>query len=199
MVSADVEKMYRQILITPEQRLFQHIVWREHSSLPLETFELNTVTYGMASDLATRTLRQVGIEARHDLPTASRVIEKDFYVSDLLTGAETTTEAQQIKRDMEKILLKAGFILRKWASNETAILQENSEAMVSIALNAETDLRTLGLLWAPASDTLKFPANTSSTRRVTKRTILSQLARIFNPLGLIASVIITAKLLIQAL
>ena len=64
MINADIEKMYRQILIAPEQRLFQRIIWREHPSLPLETFELNTVTYGMAAALylVTRILKQVGIE-----------------------------------------------------------------------------------------------------------------------------------------
>ena len=66
MLSADIEKMYRQILIAPEQRAFQRILWREDPSHPLEAFELNTVTYGTAaaSYLATRILRQVGLEAR---------------------------------------------------------------------------------------------------------------------------------------
>ena len=83
---------------------------------------------------------------------------------------------------------EAGFILRKWAS-------ESSEASVSIALDAETDSRTLGLLWNPACDTLKFRANTSNTRRLMKWTILSQFAKIFDPLGLVAPVVVTAKLL----
>ena len=51
--------MYKQILVVPEQSAFQRILWREHPSLPLETFELNTVTYEVAAAayLATRTLR----------------------------------------------------------------------------------------------------------------------------------------------
>ena len=73
------------------------------------------MTYGTAaaSYLATRTLRQVGLEARDSFPIASRVITGDFYMDDLLTGAETTTEARQIKRKVETILCEAGFILRK--------------------------------------------------------------------------------------
>lgn len=82
---------------------------------------------------------------------------------------------------------------------ETTTLQENSETTVLITLDAETDSKTLGLLWNPTLDTLKFHANTPNTRRVTKWTILSQLARIFDLLGLVAPVIVTAKLLMQAM
>ena len=80
VLSADIEKMYRQVLIAPKQRAFQRILWREDPSHPLEAFELNTVTYGTAaaSYLATRTLRQVGLEARDSFLIASRVITGDF-------------------------------------------------------------------------------------------------------------------------
>ena len=201
VLSADIEKMYRQVLIAPEQRAFQRILWREDPSHPLEAFELNTVTYGTAaaSYLATRTLRQVGLEARDSFPIASRVITGDFYVDDLLTGAETTAEARQIKRDVETILCEAGFILRKWASNEATTLQEGSRTTVSITPEAEKDPNTLGLSWSPSVDVLRFPVNVPTTRRVTKRTILSQLAKIFDPLGLVAPITIIAKVLMQTL
>lgn len=39
--------------------------------------------------LATRTLKQVDIETRYSFPSANCVIESDFYVDDLLIGAET--------------------------------------------------------------------------------------------------------------
>lgn len=165
VISADIEKIYKQILIAPEQRLFQRIVWREHSSLPLETFELNT--YDIATTLYLSHTKQVDIEARHGFSTASRVIKSDFYVDGLLTDAEIPTEA---RRNVEKILLKVEVILRKWASNETTTLQENSEATAPIAPDANL---TVELLWNLAFDILKFHANTPNMRRVTKRTILS--------------------------
>lgn len=37
----DIAKMYRQILITPEQRVLQFILWRDEAT--------NTVTYGLSS------------------------------------------------------------------------------------------------------------------------------------------------------
>ena len=43
VVSADIEKMYRQILVRPENWRFQRILWRSSSNTPLHTYQLNTV------------------------------------------------------------------------------------------------------------------------------------------------------------
>jgi hypothetical protein len=44
VITADISKMYRQILIAPEDRKYQRIVWRDNLNNPITTFELNTVT-----------------------------------------------------------------------------------------------------------------------------------------------------------
>lgn len=48
VASADIEKMYRQVLIEPSQRPLQNIIWRSDPKDPLQRYELNTVTYGTA-------------------------------------------------------------------------------------------------------------------------------------------------------
>lgn len=42
--TGDICKMYRQILIRPEDRPFQHILWRETPDAPIQEFEILTVT-----------------------------------------------------------------------------------------------------------------------------------------------------------
>lgn len=42
----DIEKMYRQVLVTDRDRALQRILWRTDSSGPMSHYELNTVTYG---------------------------------------------------------------------------------------------------------------------------------------------------------
>ncbi|XP_049293464.1 uncharacterized protein LOC125769073 [Anopheles funestus] len=57
-ITADVEKMYRQILHDPLDKNFLRILYRDNPREAIDTFELQTVTYGTASALflATRTL-----------------------------------------------------------------------------------------------------------------------------------------------
>ncbi|GFX58865.1 DUF1758 domain-containing protein [Trichonephila clavipes] len=59
--SADIAKMYRQILISKDDACFQQIFWRKSPEEPLVIFKLNTVTYGTscAPFLAIRTLKQL--------------------------------------------------------------------------------------------------------------------------------------------
>ncbi|XP_046143095.1 uncharacterized protein LOC123988133 [Osmia bicornis bicornis] len=123
----------------------------------------------------------------------------DFYVDDLLTGAETPSEIRQLKNELSKILGQSGFPLRKWATNCQFILEEDSNLEVNKELAAEKDPKTLGLIWATKADTLQWSVSQSDTKRVTKRIILSEIARIFDPLGLVGPVIIQAKILMQRL
>lgn len=61
VLCADVANMFRQILVSPEDRRYQCILWRDSSEDPIQVYELNTVTYGMASSpyLANRVMRQL--------------------------------------------------------------------------------------------------------------------------------------------
>lgn len=56
VITADIEKMYRQVLIHEEDRRYQRILWREDGRI--KTYQLNTLTFGVSSSpfLAIRTI-----------------------------------------------------------------------------------------------------------------------------------------------
>ncbi|XP_043264280.1 uncharacterized protein LOC122404410 [Colletes gigas] len=200
VLSADVEKMYRQVLVRPEDRKYQRILWRPCVDGPINTYELNTVTYGTSSApfLATRVLHQIGLECANQSPLASRAIIHDFYVDDLLTGCETAKETQALKEQLTQVLGQAGLQLRKWASNKPEILRNRSTTEKEIK-SPERDPKTLGLIWLSGPDELRFSVREPILNRITKRTILSEIAQVFDPLGLIGPVITKAKILMQSL
>ncbi|GFU97303.1 uncharacterized protein TNCV_3889181 [Trichonephila clavipes] len=76
-----------------------------------------------------------------------------------------------------------------------------SDGDVSLTIPDET--KALGLLWRPQKDTLAFSvssiADVSGSSIITKRSVLSATARIFDPLGLILPVVTKAKLVMQEL
>ncbi|XP_062714097.1 uncharacterized protein LOC134290889 [Aedes albopictus] len=61
VVSAYIEKMYRQVLVSEQDQPLTRIVWRDHPDLPLKIYQLLTVTYGTscAPFLAVRTLQKL--------------------------------------------------------------------------------------------------------------------------------------------
>lgn len=60
-LTADIEKMYRQIKIAEEDQPYHKIVWRFSKDEPIQEFQLTTLTYGTApaAYLAIRTLHQL--------------------------------------------------------------------------------------------------------------------------------------------
>jgi len=47
-LTADISKMYRQVNVAEDDRYFQLILWREKDADQLQTYRLNTVSYGTA-------------------------------------------------------------------------------------------------------------------------------------------------------
>ncbi|XP_063218586.1 uncharacterized protein LOC134528849 [Bacillus rossius redtenbacheri] len=98
---------------------------------------------------------------------------------------------------------KGGFKLRKFMSNHQALLDwlpvEDIEIPQPFSLDSDDCvIKVLGLQWNPVSDTYSYKIQPSSGN-ATKRTILSNLARIFDPLGWLTPLSMFAKHLIQVL
>lgn len=119
MMTADLEKMYRQVKIDNSQRNLLKIFWRSDPQQPLQEFRLTTVTYGTSSAayLSTRTLKQLAEDEGLNFPQASSVVERDFYVDDIITGTATLEEAFELQRQLIELLSRGGFNLRKWNAN----------------------------------------------------------------------------------
>ncbi|XP_062557578.1 uncharacterized protein LOC134222449 [Armigeres subalbatus] len=210
MLVSDVEKMFRQIWVHPEDRPLQCILWRSNPQDDTSVYELKTVTYGTkpAPYLATRTLKQLAVDEETVYPLGSRAISEDTYMDDVITGANTVEEACELQKQLIEMTEKGGFRLRKWASNNPKVLEglpENSLAIRegdSINLDPDPSVKTLGLIWMPKSDQLKFNFNIPSERpsqKFSKREVLSVIATLFDPLGLLGAAITTAKIVMQLL
>jgi len=204
-ITADIAKMYRQVAMDQQSWDFQRIVWRSSPDLPLQDYQLTTVTYGTASApfQAVRCLVHLARAEASSFPLASRILLDDFYVDDVLTGAESTAEAIGLKNQLSTLLEKGCFHLRKWSSNSMALLDtipvEEREFKTALTIDSDQSVKSLGLYWHPRQDALSYTVELSPDSITTKRKVLSDVARIFDPLGLLAPVIITAKILLQSM
>jgi hypothetical protein len=89
--------------------------------------------------------------------------------------------------------------LRKWCSNSTEVLQtiplEDRTIQPLLKLDYKHSVKTLGLVWHPSSDKFKFEINMKSQmERITKRSVMSVIASIFDPLGYLGQAVITCKI-----
>ncbi|CAK9834538.1 hypothetical protein ANTRET_LOCUS11054 [Anthophora retusa] len=203
VLTGDVEKMFRQIVIHPDDAKYQKILWRENPTVKIKTYRLNTVTYGTASApfLAVRCLHQLADEEAHAYPLAANAIKNDFYMDDLMTGANSIADALKLRNQLIEILQRGGMNLRQWASNEPSLLKGLQERTCEdhLCLDPQSVKKALGIYWHPREDTIGYKITTENKPQNTKRLILSKIAQLFDPLGLLGPIIVKAKIIMQRL
>ncbi|XP_071635052.1 uncharacterized protein [Temnothorax longispinosus] len=69
----------------------------------------------------------------------------------------------------------------------------------TVQIDESSIIHTLGLSWHPAIDQFRFTLNLEEPKVISKRTILSTISKIFDPLGFISPITITGRILIQEL
>lgn len=202
--TSDICKMYRQILVLPEYRPLQHILWRSSPHDKLVEYELNTVTYGMNCSpfLALRVLQAIADEDCDGVETVRDALLRQTYVDDICVGADTEEEAMALQAQLVSTLNKSGMELKKWSSNLPTILEAvpcTSRSMTPMLFD-KTDgsyTKVLGLQWLPSGDHFCCALQGDTVPIFTKRGVLSLIARIFDPLGLFAPAIFRAKRIMQ--
>ena len=114
------------------------------------------------------------------------------------------TKAKQLKSEAIEIFADATFTLHKWHSNVPALESnestkdegEQSFAKEQLGVPAKGECKLLGLSWNKTADTLSvsFPVKPAE---LTKRGILANLAKVYDPLGLASPVTLEGKLVFR--
>ncbi|XP_029162483.1 uncharacterized protein LOC114934042 [Nylanderia fulva] len=173
--------MYRQILVHPDDRSLQRILWRANHKTDIQEYWLCTVTYGLscAPFLAIRTLRQLAEE--HRFPKGADILRGDVYMDDILSGAENLEDSTNASYLLSLVEPDARLHqeARWWLPGESH--------------------STLGLRWQPCNDRFAFATHQITLSAVTKRSVLSLTAKLFDPLGWLSPTTVLAKINIQAI
>ncbi|XP_035232213.1 uncharacterized protein LOC118204004 [Stegodyphus dumicola] len=198
--SADIKQIYRQILKHLSQRNLQRTVWKPSRDAPVQVYRLRTVTYRTTSApfLAMRTLKALAADEQDHFPRAAGVTSTNFYMDDILTGGNTLEEAKELQSELVQMLRRRGMELHKWVSNHPDLLHDISTKEYSFE-SQESVVKTLGMLWKPKDDHLIFKTAVNNQNSFTKRQVLSEIAKLFDPLGLIRPVVTRAKIFMQRL
>ncbi|KAJ8894587.1 hypothetical protein PR048_007251 [Dryococelus australis] len=181
----------------------------EHAFRRLQQLEF---TYGIASApfFATRCLQQITEDDNHWYPHTVRALRSDFCVDDAVCRVEMLEEALHLQQQFIELLNIGGFTIREFCSNHPAMLEvippENRECNLPRIFNDSDEVKALGLLWQPFTDTLNIahndrisPVSSTNVNRmvVTKCKALSTDASIFDPMGLISPAVISYKMFLH--
>ena len=202
---ADVTKMYRAIELTESDKDLHRFVWRTTPGEMLQDYRMTRVTFGVSASsfAANMAVKQNATDLAHKYPLAAKAVDNSFYVDDGLTGADSTEEAIKLQKQLHNLFSQGGFLLRKWNSNDPAVLQhvapelKDSQTKHTIT-DVETYTKTLGIEWNSNSDHFRVTiADLPPLANVTKRLLVSDIARTFDVLGWLSPAIVKVKILLQ--
>ncbi|XP_073841504.1 uncharacterized protein [Musca autumnalis] len=200
-ITADIVKMYRQVLVDQHDRKYQYILWRYSEQEPIRTYQLNTVTYGTSAApfLAVRSLHYLADEYTENFELGARAIKTSFYVDDFLCGAESSEDLAELKYQVTEILKNGCLELDKWHSNHENF--RHDKTIKDLNLDDSSITNALGISWDQQKDEFLFSFSSKFKigNIVSKRSILSLSSSLFDPLGLVAPLMIKAKIILQEL
>ncbi|GBN83272.1 hypothetical protein AVEN_96289-1 [Araneus ventricosus] len=196
--TADIKQMFKMIKLNESQTRLQKILWKNRKSSLTKVYELRTVTYGTVSApyLATKVLQQLALDEEKNFPLTSKVLLQDFYMDDCLSGSSEFTEFETIQSELRQLLQRGEMALHKWCSSYSPT---TAQELPHDRLSEEIQVKTLGMIWNSVSDTFTYKANVNINHNYTKEDVLSQIARIYDPVGLLGPVISKAKIFMQQL
>eukprot|EP00795_Rhopilema_esculentum_P017883 gene17883-biopygen2028 len=118
-----------------------------------------------------------------ELASTLEMLRENTYVDNLMCTGMSIEELQRFKGEATEILEDAKFQIHKWESNIESLESENMENPSKI----------LGHVWNKEEDTLMVPINKGEEDKVSENTVLRQLARIYDPLGIISPTLVEGK------
>ncbi|XP_063386208.1 uncharacterized protein LOC134672238 [Cydia fagiglandana] len=207
--TADIADMFMRVKIREADQGAQLFLWRgqDRSSEP-GIYVMNSMIFGATCSptSAIYVLNKNAEEFARTHTAAVEAIKNKHYVDDYLDSVDSIDTAQQLIADVTHIHRAGGFDIRGWVTKSPE-LSEKLPVVVPgrVKLDKSENERTLGMIWCPASDCMKFdlsfkrlPAELVEGQiKPTKRQFLKFIMSIFDPLGLVYPCVIQSRVLMQ--
>ena len=211
LLTGDLEKAFLQVRIKEIERDALRFHWKAPGSDVISVYRFTRALFGLTCSpfLLGGVLNEhlKSWETRH--PELVKEIRNGLYVDDLMTGGVNAKEVGEKKSKSIEVFNDARFKLHKWHSNlselEATDPQQNETTSYDVSVGeatfakqqlgtSQSGTKLLGLQWNKSQDVLKV-ATTKEEPATTKRGALSQLAKIYDPLGLVSPTTLPGKLL----
>ena len=209
-VVGDICKMYNSVYLETMEQHCHRFLWTnlKFGSEP-EIYVMTRVNMGdrPAGSISTEALYKTADMFQHDNPSAAELLKHGSYIDDLLGSAASREEAEELTGGAENMLLKGGFQIKFWYISGDQL--EGDAKLTEV----------LGVCWIPESDRLTFNTSLNFSPKkhgvhilpdlepseipesipevLTKRMVLSQMMRVYDPLGLICAFTLQGKILLR--
>ena len=219
----DIRKMYNCVQLVKEDTFVQCFLWRNlDTTRDPDTYQVTVNNIGVkpAGVIATLALQKSADTFKEKYAETSRQLKDRSYVDDLGMTAPTMQILKKRTGEADQILKHAAMKVKHWTySGESRFQVDSTDAVKVVSHESSEGERMLGVLWEPIKDIFKFTVriNLSPLKNkmrqgpdlsrekllscppttITRRQYYSQIQSLFDPIGLLAPILLTAKLLLR--
>jgi len=207
-IVGDIAKMFLQVKVTADDSDSLRFLWWRNEDLSgtPEEFQMTRHIFGATDSpsCCNYALKRTADDYQNLYSKDAVVaVKRDCYVDDLCKSVPDTEQAITLVGEVSDMLEKGGFHITKWVSNDRAVLAsipsgDRANPMVNLDFDDLPVQRALGVLWNVENDAFTFQIR-KQTKALSKRGVLSTLSSLFDPIGFISPVILTAKNIMQSL
>ena len=190
-----------QVLVSIKDRDYIRFLWGPDDSYVQYRMSTHIFRGIWSASAATYALQQC-INVTDDVLLRQTILHS-FYVDDLVVSLKTSEETRAVIHDLKCTLRKRGFNLKKYIINDKNLMSEvaesdrSEEGLTQLMPDDSSKSKALGLIWNVREDFFSFNIHADCTMIYTKDKMLSRVASVFDPLGLVSPVTITGMLLFQ--
>nr|CAD2195452.1 unnamed protein product [Meloidogyne enterolobii] len=197
---ADIEKAFHTLELEEEDREVTKFIWVKDTKKPISTQNIQYLRFAKVPFGVISSPFLLSATVRHHLEKCddpvAKIAKENSYVDNIFIGIESANEAWLAYKRLKEIFKDAQMNLREFISN-------NMELNESFPLEDRLEKnkpKILGIPWDISTDKINivFP-KVELNEKITKRIVLSELASMFDPLGLASPSLLSAKLFFQSL
>lgn len=215
VVAGDVKEMFHQIEIIPEDQQCQRVLWRNgDTTIEPKVYIWQVMTFGLTSSPATSQLvKNYHADLwRNKNEAAAEAAKNNVFVDDYVKSHDTLSETVDVTNASIELFKSMGLSLINFQSNSPKVLTQLPTSHVQsdvVDLDYEYQpnftTKILGMKWLPVEDIFVYKPNSESLsteigqlqKATTKRKLLRIIMKIFDPLGLVAHILVQGKIILQ--
>lgn len=119
-------------------------------------------------------------------------------MDDIRTGAADLKSSKRLQAELIQLINTCGIQVHKRSSNHPELMGPVCKSE-NYTFDKMSETKALGFYWKAHYNTFTFSVSFSDQTKVTKRSVLSNIDRIFDPLGLLGPVLTMANIFLQRL
>ena len=201
----DIQKMYNCVKLDQNYWCFQRYLLKDVlKDNQVEEKIIKTIIYGVkcSGNQAECGLRKTAIASKQEFPDVHRIIMKDLYLDDCISGENSIEEAKQRSDKLEMVLAKRGFSLKR-------ITMSGNRPSKELSIDGTT-ISIAGLSWQPKDDVVSLDVKQINFAKkcrgrkkdeihkvpenLTQQHCTSKVAEIFDLTGMLTPIVAAMKL-----